>query len=240
MLISQKNTNKANANYNANDNKIDMVAFDVAGTTVRDDGSVISAFETALAITEPQLWKSRSEEWIRYALDTMGRSKIQVFTELLVDKERARAANEEFERAYLAQLPAGGICPIEGAEETITKLREEGAVVVLTTGFNRETLDAILKYLCWENLVDFTVTPSEVERGRPHPDMLIAAQRKFGFTNASHSVVVGDTTSDMFAGVAFGSSNVIGVLTGAHDRISLYDAGATTVINSVANLMTHI
>ena len=40
----------------------------------------------------------------------------------------------------------------------------------------------------------------------------------------------------MKSGVAFGAGHVIGVLTGAHDELTLHDAGATTVVNSVADL----
>ena len=42
------------------------------------------------------------------------------------------------------------------------------------------------------------------------------------------------------AAVAFGAGQVIGVLTGAHDEHTLHDAGATSVINSVADLKTLI
>jgi phosphoglycolate phosphatase-like HAD superfamily hydrolase len=48
--------------------------------------------------------------------------------------------------------------------------------------------------------------------------------------------VIGDTASDIQAGLAFGANHVIGVLSGAHTREVLEFAGATSVINSVADL----
>ena len=84
------------------------------------------------------------------------------------------------------------------------------------------------------------MTPGEAGRGRPHPDMLNMAIEVLGITHPGNVIVCGDTAADMQAAVAFGAGQVIGVLTGAHDEHTLHDAGATSVINSVADLKTLI
>jgi phosphoglycolate phosphatase-like HAD superfamily hydrolase len=48
--------------------------------------------------------------------------------------------------------------------------------------------------------------------------------------------VVGDTGNDVLSGRRAGASIVVGVLTGAHDRDALLAAGATHVLDSVAEL----
>ena len=48
--------------------------------------------------------------------------------------------------------------------------------------------------------------------------------------------VVGDTSYDMLSGVRAGAGLVAGVLTGAHDAQALRSAGATHVLDSVAEL----
>jgi len=53
-------------------------------------------------------------------------------------------------------------------------------------------------------------------------------------------IVCGDTAADMQAAISFGASQAIGVLTGAHNEQTLHDAGATSVINSVADLKSLI
>jgi phosphoglycolate phosphatase-like HAD superfamily hydrolase len=88
----------------------------------------------------------------------------------------------------------------------------------------------------WQEVLDITVTPEEARRGRPHPDMLNFAATKLGIVNKSNSIVIGDTASDIQAGLAFGANLVIGVLSGAHTSDMLEFAGATHVINSVADL----
>jgi len=219
---------------------VEMVAFDVAGTVLNDDGLVISAFKKAFEATQPDLWPTHGEQWTQYAIDTMGQSKIHVFTELLGDAEKAQAANVAFEESYLSEIAEIGAVPIEGAEDVFKYLRAKGIAVALTTGFSRTTLDTLLSQLGWKNLIDLSVTPGEAGRGRPHPDMLNMAVEVLGITNPSHVIVCGDTAADMQAAISFGASQAIGVLTGAHNEQTLHDAGATSVINSVADLKSLI
>ena len=217
-----------------------MVAFDVAGTVLNDDGLVIAAFKVAFERTQPDLWPTHGAEWTQYAIDTMGQSKIDVFTELLGDAEKAHQANVAFEESYVSEIAEDGALSIPGAEEIFEYLRSKKIAVALTTGFSRSTLNTLITELGWRDLIDVSVTPGEAGRGRPHPDMLEKAATAVGATNPAHVIVLGDTASDMKSGVAFGAGQVIGVLTGAHDEVTLYDAGATTVVNSVADLKSLI
>lgn len=219
---------------------VEMVAFDVAGTVLNDDGLVIAAFKAAFERTQPELWPTHGAQWTQYALNTMGQSKIDVFTELLGDADRAQQANIAFEESYVSEIAKVGAVPIPGAEEIFAYLQSQGISVALTTGFSRSTLDTLITELGWRDLIDVSVTPSEAGRGRPHPDMLQKAATTLGVTNPANVIVLGDTASDMKSGVAFGAGHVIGVLTGAHDELTLHDAGATTVVNSVADLKSLI
>jgi len=217
-----------------------MVAFDVAGTVLNDDGLVIAAFKAAFEKTQPELWPTHGPQWTQYAIDTMGQSKIDVFTELLGDADKAQQANVAFEESYVNEIAKVGAVAIPGAEEMFMYLRSQEITVALTTGFSRSTLDTLITELGWRDLIDVSVTPGEAGRGRPHPDMLEKAAATAGATNPANVIVLGDTASDMKAGVAFGAGQVIGVLSGAHDKVTLRDAGATTVVNSVADLKSLI
>ena len=215
---------------------LEMAAFDVAGTTVKDDGIVIEAFKVAFETTQSDLWPTKGAEWTQYAVETMGQSKIEVFTALLGDAEKALQANVAFEEAYINEVAEQGITPISGTVELFSALRKKGIPVVLTTGFSRSTLNVLLTELGWFDLVDLTVTPEEAGRGRPHPDMLQFAARNVNALTPEYSLVVGDTASDMKSGVAYGSKNVFGVLSGAHTQEQLIKGGATSVVNSVADI----
>jgi phosphonatase-like hydrolase len=215
---------------------LEMAAFDVAGTTVKDDGIVIEAFKVAFEMTQPDLWPEKGAEWTQYAIDTMGQSKIEVFSALLGDREKAVQANIAFEEAYVNEIAEQGISEIPGSLELFASLRERGIPVALTTGFSRSTLNVILIELGWHDVVDLTVTPDEAGRGRPHPDMLLHAARKLNAPSPEFSLVVGDTASDMKSAVAYGSKNIFGVLSGAHSKEILVDAGATSIVNSILDI----
>lgn len=217
---------------------LEMAAFDVAGTTVDDQGLVLKAFSIAFERTQPNQWSTNGEKWRQYAVETMGQSKIEVFTELLGNKEAAYQANVAFEEAYINEIAEQGVHPISGTVELFEKVRERGIPIVLTTGFSRSTLNVLLTELSWFDLIDISVTPDEAGRGRPHPDMLKYAAEKLNSPSPYYSLVVGDTASDMKAGIAFGSNNVVGVLSGAHRENLLIEGGATSVVNSVADLIS--
>jgi phosphonatase-like hydrolase len=217
-----------------------MIAFDVAGTVLNDDGLVILAFKKAFEATQPDLWPAHGAEWTQYAIDTMGQSKIHVFTELLGNADKAYQANVAFEESYLSEIAEVGAVPIAGAEDVFKYLRTKGIAIALTTGFSPSTLDTLLIELGWKDLIDISVTPAEAGRGRPHPDMLNKAAKTIGVTTPANVIVLGDTAADMQAAVAFGAGQVIGVLTGTHDEHTLHAAGATSIVNSVADLKTLI
>lgn len=213
--------------------RANLVVLDMAGTTVADGGLV----EQAFAAAAERLGEDPAS-MIDYVRATMGESKISVFRHLFGDEARARAANAAFEDAYGELVDGGRIAPIPGAREAVEELRAQGRTVVLTTGFARTTQDAILGALGWQDLVDLTLCPADAGgRGRPYPDMVLAAFLRTGAVDGVQQIVVaGDTSYDMLSGVRSGAGIVAGVLTGAHDKQQLQTHGATHVLGSVAEL----
>ncbi|KPI17128.1 phosphonatase-like hydrolase, partial [Actinobacteria bacterium OV450] len=215
-----------------------LVVLDMAGTTVADGGRVERAFERAAERLGVEPGTADHQAKLRYVRDTMGESKISVFRHLFGTEEMARRANSAFEEAYGELVDGGLIAPVPGARETIEELRAEGRTVVLTTGFARVTQDAVLDALGWQGLADLTLCPADAGgRGRPYPDMVLAAFLRTGAVDDVRRVVVaGDTAYDMLSGRRSGAGLVAGVLTGAHDRAALIGHGATHVLGSVTEL----
>nr|WP_251017195.1 phosphonatase-like hydrolase [Streptomyces sp. ISL-1] len=213
--------------------RANLVVLDMAGTTVADGGLVEQAFAAAA-----QRLGEDPASMIDYVRATMGESKISVFRHLFGDEARAQAANAAFEEAYGELVDGGLIAPLPGAREAVDELRAQGRTVVLTTGFARATQDAILDALGWRDLVDLTLCPADAGgRGRPYPDMVLAAFLRTGAVDGVQQIAVaGDTSYDMLSGVRAGAGIVAGVLTGAHDEQQLQTHGATHVLGSVAQL----
>ncbi|WP_405509223.1 phosphonatase-like hydrolase [Streptomyces cyaneofuscatus] len=223
---------------NNNDNPYRLVVLDMAGTTVADGGLVEQAFSAAAERLGVQPGSGEHERQLGYVRATMGESKISVFRHLFGDEEKAQYANTAFEEAYGELVDGGRIAPIPGAREAVERLTAEGRTVVLTTGFARTTQDAILAALGWQDLVPLTLCPDDAGgRGRPYPDMVLAAFLRTGAVDDVRRIVVaGDTSYDMLSGVRSGAGIVAGVLTGAHDAGQLDRNGATHVLGSVAEL----
>ncbi|WP_328925888.1 phosphonatase-like hydrolase [Streptomyces sp. NBC_00190] len=215
-----------------------LIVLDMAGTTVADGGLVERAFERAAERLGVEAGTPDHAAKLQYVRDTMGESKISVFRHLFGTEELAQRANSAFEEAYGELVDSGLIAPVPGAREAIEKLRADGRTVVLTTGFARVTQDAILAALGWQGLADLTLCPADAGgRGRPYPDMVLAAFLRTGAVAGVREIVVaGDTAYDMLSGVRAGAGIVAGVLTGAHDRAALAEHGATHVLGSVAEL----
>ncbi|WP_067841315.1 phosphonatase-like hydrolase [Nocardia lijiangensis] len=216
------------------DNTIQLAVLDMAGTTVADGGLVLRAFEAAATAAGLEAEGPQRERARRYVLDTMGQSKIAVFRALLGDEDRVQTANRAFESAYDAMIDEVGVTPIPGAAEAISALRDAGVRVALTTGFSRDTQDRLLHALGWHGIADLTLAPSDAGRGRPYPDLVLAAVLRLRIDAVDRVAVLGDTTSDIATGRAAGARIVAGVSTGAHDEPRLRAAGATHVVPSVA------
>ena len=95
----------------------------------------------------------------------------------------------------------------------------------------------MLNALGWGAEVDLVLSPADVGRGRPAPDLILGAMARLGVADLGAVAVVGDTVSDLEAGHAAGAGAVIGVLSGAHDAADLAAAAPTAVIADVSSLI---
>jgi phosphonatase-like hydrolase len=215
-------------------NDVELICFDMAGTTVLDNGLVLEAFRRTIEDLEISPEEAASAE--AYVIETMGQSKIDVFAALF--GERASIANEAFERNFVESAQELGVSEIPGARSTVETLRDVGLQVALTTGFSPATREALIDVLGWGDLFELRVSPADAGRGRPAPDMLWWCALKSQITGASSLMVVGDTASDMVAGLRAGAGYCVGVLSGNDDQARLIANGADDVINSVVDLLS--
>jgi phosphoglycolate phosphatase len=225
--------------------RFSVVCLDMAGTTVRDDNTVMEAF--AAAIASMNLPVADFHSGMKYARETMGQSKIEVFRHILGSEDAAQAANAAFEAHYAGAVAAGDISPMPGAVELFAGCRAAGVKVCLSTGFAPVTRDAIVAALGWETLVDLFLSPADAGRGRPWPDMPLTALLRLCGDSVSSLAVVGDTPSDVEAGLRAGAGLVVGVLSGDStlDDLAAVPAatglpGAPLILDSVADLLPHL
>ena len=214
--------------------ELELVIFDLAGTTVEDRGQVPGAFTAALA-------EHGIEVTAEQVKGVRGLSKRQAVLHFVpAGSDQARLAEEAYAsfRAHLAQqYTAESVRAIPGAAPAFRWLREHGVRVALNTGFDRAITDLLLGALGWAGgTVDAVVCGDDVTRGRPAPYLVFRAMELTGAGSVHRVATVGDTTLDLQAGYNAGIRWNIGVLSGAHDRQSLARAPHTHLIPSVAEV----
>lgn len=210
-----------------------LVVFDLAGTTVRDDGQVPAAFTTALAehgiqVTPEQIAGVR------------GSSKKEAIRSFVPPGPRHETRVEDAYTAFQADLSRryghGGVSAVSGAEATFAWLRTRQVRIALNTGFDRTITDLLLSALGWSRVADAVVCGDDVPRGRPAPDLILRAMDLTGVRDPGRVANVGDTTLDLQAGHRAGVRFNVGVLSGAHGRDRLEKAPHTHLLTDVSEL----
>jgi phosphoglycolate phosphatase-like HAD superfamily hydrolase len=185
---------------------LELVAFDVAGTTLSVTDEVPAAFRYAfstvdLGVSDVQVRavrgvsKRRAVEQLLTTLDP-GRDKDDV-------AHTRDAVFASFKERLLESYGSADVRPIAGAEETFAWLRDRKVAVALTTGFDRDLIQLLLARVGWTHTLD---------------------------------AVVGDTTADLQAAYRAGVGYAVGVLSGAHTEEMLREAPHDAIIRSVAEL----
>jgi len=223
--------------------KTKLVVFDIAGTTVKDDGNVRDTFVYAM--------KQKGFDIPRDEVHrVMGYKKIYAI-KMLLDEfypdhgQDDQKLIDEIHRLFVDRMvnhykTTPTLQPQPQAEEIFSWLRQKGVKVALNTGFTKEITDTILDRLDWEGHVDSVISSDEVEVGRPQPYMIQELMNRLSVGDASKVVKVGDTEVDVEEGRNAGCGKVVSVTTGAYSRKELEQYHPDFIIDSLDTLKTII
>ena len=216
-------------------NNIQLVVFDMAGTTVRDQREVENCFFQAAQLSGLQASRQRIN-------DLQGIPKLEVvkilWDEAIGKEDEAYPKKVEdnytlFKSILENHYKTHPVVPTEGALEAFDFLRKRNIKIALTTGFYRKVCNIILTKLGWDkgldenyqggaaSIIDLSLTPDETGKGRPHPDMIFKAMKIFNITDPKQVVKIGDTPSDLKAGKVAQCLFSLGVTNGTHTREEL-------------------
>ncbi len=205
-------------------NKIKVIIFDMAGTTVKDNGGIVNeAFRSAFGRTE----SIPTPEQVNAV---MGMAKPEAIFKILgmmgvpQDQGTIKRVHNNFVEImidFYENDPSVG--EVERTSEVFRKLNELGIKVALNTGFSRNIAETIVNRLGWikDGLVHELVCSDDVVRGRPHPDMIFEIIKRFNIPDTSCVMKVGDTPSDLEEGLNASCGLVVCVTNGSHSRKQL-------------------
>ena len=216
---------------------IEMVVFDMAGTTINEQNVVYKTLHKAL---------------VAYGIETTlevvlkmgaGKEKHQAIKDILryINSDKIEESAQIFENFKVLLDKAYEeleVTAIAGVDNVLLQLKEEGVKVVLNTGYNRKVAMHLLAKLNWTEgtYYDFLVTASDVEKGRPHPDMIQKAINHFNISNTQKVLKAGDSAIDIEEGKNANCGFTVGVLSGAQTKEQLESVHPDFILNSLADL----
>jgi phosphonatase-like hydrolase len=205
--------------------QVELVVFDIAGTTLEDNDAVNHCFRAALGeagLTAPHALINSvmglpKPLAVRQIVEQVGGANKDRYL------EKIDQIHEDFVRRMIAYY---------SNDPDVSEVPQ----IAINTGFSRDITQAIIDRLGWARKIDFSVCSDEVSRGRPHSDMILAAMKKFKISDPKVVCKVGDTPSDLQEGTAAGCGWVVGVTKGSHTREQLEPYPHTHLIETVAEL----
>lgn len=232
---------------------IELVVFDMAGTTVQDQHEVEICFlqaaqQTGLAVT-PERVLALQGYAKRYVFDLLWHEQLGETADVQAKVDKSYQTFCHILENHYRQNP---VLPTEGCLEIFAFLREQNIKIALTTGFYRKVADIILGKLGWlqtlneqyvgdgTGIIDASITPDVVPQGRPEPYMIQYAMQLFGIDDAQRVINVGDTPADLISGLRAGVKYSLGVTNGTHteNQLNLYQNDG--LIPNIAALKNYI
>lgn len=217
---------------------IELVIFDMAGTTVNEDNVVYKTLQKAI-----------NKKGYLISLDLVlehgaGKEKHQAAIDILkvIDPDspsgKAREIFEDFKVLLKEAYQNLEVTSYDGVEELIRIFKIAGVKVALNTGYDKATADLLIAKMNWQKGTHFDalVTANDVDNGRPHPDMIFKAMEILNIDNAAKVLKAGDSIIDIEEGKNAHCGVTVGVTTGAHTREQLATANPTYILNSLSEL----
>jgi len=218
--------------------KIKLVMFDLAGTTVDDSVEGVPLVAVAMRdafkkhgynIHPETVNKYRGlekKDAIRCVVDEV--SQTDSDTSSVVDVEVIFKDFKDCLNKHLSSIKS----EIPGTSDVFLKLKTCGVKIAVGSGFPHGVVESIVSTLQWADLVDCLCSAEKAGHGRPHPAMIHSAMNYFGITDPRTVVKVGNTRADVEEGKNAGCWTVA-VLTGTQSMGYIKESNPDFIINSV-------
>lgn len=105
---------------------------------------------------------------------------------------------EEYRVGFKEILETEGVSLKPGAKKLLNWLEEQEIKKCIASSSSRSTITDYLKRVGFESRFDFFISGSEVENGKPHPDIFIEACRRAG-ENPTSAIVLEDSLNGLLA-----------------------------------------
>lgn len=220
--------------------EIDLIVYDMAGTTVQEGGIVYKTLQNAmredgLTVSDEDMhpWHgAKKEAVIEHFAKLAGTPDAEMEARVVRVGEWFVNAIDE---AYFNEASAIDHIDI-GLLGYFRQLKQAGIKIAFDTGYPPNIQEGLIKRLNFDKIADAYVSSYQVADGRPFPYMIYNLMEKTGTMNVKRVCKVGDSCRDVEEGRNAGCGLVVGVLSGADSYEDLMGAGAHVVCDRVTDL----
>jgi len=235
---------------------VELVIFDMAGTTVKDNNEVLQCFlESAknsnLIVEESEV--NGMMGWTKKVVfktlweKQLGKNHPDYSTNVETSYQDFKDRLEFFYESQVVE-------PTEGCLEIFAWLKSQDIKIALNTGFYRKVTNIILGRLGWDvglnkhyvgskkSVIQASVTPSEIynNEGRPAPFMIQKAMYRLGIKDSKKVISIGDTPVDLEAANNANCLLSLGVTNGSHSREQLGKYSNDGLLSSLLELKSFL
>lgn len=221
---------------------IKLVVFDIAGTTVKDNGEIATAFHDAMKENGYDIPHEKIYPLMGYKKPEAIRMMLQEYEHdvAAITTSYINSIHDRFIALMVAYYKSTDeLQPMENAEEIFAWLKSYDINIGLDTGFSTDITSVIIERLGWlkDKKIDYVICSNEVPAGRPQPFMIQKMMQAAGVTDSKQVVKIGDTEVDINEGKNAGCLYSIGVTTGAFTREALEPYDPDFIIDDLNELV---
>jgi HAD superfamily hydrolase (TIGR01509 family) len=217
---------------------IDALVFDLDGTLVDTNATHVDGWVRAFERLGYRVLPDR-------VAPEIGKGGDQLVPAILGDTAEARdgdALREAAAEEYVRLARERRFRLFDGARALVEDAKRRGLAVALATSSSSDHLDATFASAGDDlrPLMDAVIGASDVERSKPHPDVIVAAVRKLGLEPAQ-CAMIGDTPYDAIAARRAGVV-ALGVMSSGlgFSEAALVSAGARRLWRDVGHLRAEL
>lgn len=180
------------------------VIFDMDGCLIDSEIVHMENWRYAFRDQHYDITEEQVSHWTGMAKESIDR-EVDLITGDPEVTQRLRRIREE---RFFEMLAAGDVHMKPYALEALTMARELGLTVSLGTSTGKEKALVILKALDLEQYFDYMTFGSEVEHGKPAPDIFLLAAKRMGLST-SEVMLFEDSKNGVTAGVSAGIPYIV-------------------------------
>jgi len=202
------------------------------------DGTLVDFFDQHLEAFQEVIRKHFNLAYTREDLDEgygmTGEDILRLFFRkkgLTVSQQQLKEIAAERRNLASERISKGDVRLLPGAEELIKNLKKAGFKTAIATSCSKNVCDVMFKKSPFKGRLNATTTGSEVEKGKPDPEIFLKTAEKLG-VNPGECVVFEDSAYGVKAAKKAGMK-VVAVTTGHDSKEKLMKENPDRIISSL-------